>query len=339
MNAAERTIEQRAMSRADRDLLAPLTGPTPVWTVLLIICILGVLMAGHAWMTQLRDGLGVSGLRHPVFWGVYITTFVFWVGIAHAGTLISAILYLFRSGWRTSINRAAEAMTIFAVMTAGLFPLIHVGRPWNAYFLMPYPTQRMIWPNFKSPLVWDLVAISTYGTISALFWGIGLIPDIAMARDRAKPGIRKVVYTILSFGWTGSHTSWRHYRRAYTILAGIATPLVLSVHSVVSWDFAMGIVPGWHATVFPPYFVAGAILSGIAMVITVMIPVIYALNIKEYINMYHFEFMAKLIMLTSSIVGIAYGTEFFIAWYSGEEASGPRSRSVPSVSTGGPSGR
>ncbi len=302
---------------ANEDISRPISAPA--WRFWFLLGVVGtiILWAGIAWVVQIRDGLGVTGINNPVFWGVYIATFVFWVGIAHSGTLISAILYLFRSGWRTTINRAAEAMTIFAVMTAGLFPLIHLGRVWYFYWLVPYPSQRMIWPNFKSPLVWDLFAIGTYFTISLIFWYTGLIPDLAVLRDKMT-GWKSKLYGVFALGWTGSVKEWRHYRRAYLYMAGIATPLVLSVHSVVSWDFAMGIVPGWHSTIFAPYFVAGAIFSGVALVITIMIPLRWAFGLHEYITEYHFENMAKLLLLTSLIVGYSYAVEYFIAWYSAD---------------------
>ncbi len=264
----------------------------------------------------LKDGLGLAGYTPPVFWSVYITTFVFWVGIGHAGTLISAILFLFRSPWRTAVYRATEAMTVFAVMTAGLFPIIHIGRQWFFYWLLPYPNQRFLWPNFKSPLVWDVFAISTYLTVSTTFLCVGLVPDIAAARDMMY-GWRKKVYNIFSLGWKGTADQWRHYTRAYLYLAALATPLVLSVHSVVSWDFAMSIIPGWHGTIFAPYFVAGAIYSGVGMVLTLMIPLRKALKLEHMITDYHFDNLAKLTLLTGSILFYAYLMEYFIGWYSG----------------------
>jgi molybdopterin-containing oxidoreductase family membrane subunit len=259
----------------------------------------------------------VTGLNNPVAWGSFITTFVFWVGIGHAGTLISAILFLLRVPWRTAIFRAAEASTIFAVATAGLFPLIHMGRFWTVYYTLPYPNGRELWPNLRSPLVWDVVAIATYLTVSAVFFYVGLIPDIAAARDRAKPGLWKWALKILSTGWMGSVRQWKHYGAAYVLFAALATPLVVSVHSVVSWDFAMSSVPGWHTTIFAPYFVAGAILSGLAMVICILIPMRKVFRVEHIIRMYHLENMAKLLIATSMIVGYAYGVEFFIAWYAG----------------------
>jgi molybdopterin-containing oxidoreductase family membrane subunit len=264
-------------------------------------------------------GLGLLGLSYPVGWGTDITTFVFWIGIGHAGTLISAILYLFRQKWRTGINRAAEAMTIFAVMTAGLYPLLHVGRPWFAYWLLPYPNQRgPLWVNFNSPLLWDVFAVSTYATVSLVFWYIGMVPDLATIRDRAKNRIRKMVYGVLSLGWRGTNRSWQNYEIAYLVLAGLSTPLVLSVHSIVSFDFAVSLLPGWHTTIFPPYFVAGAIFSGFGMVVTLMVLVREGYpQIKNYITVDHLEVMNKIIMTTSLIVGYSYLSEFFVAWYSG----------------------
>ncbi|MDH3497273.1 MAG: polysulfide reductase NrfD [Gemmatimonadota bacterium] len=299
-----------------RDIAATLGTPKRGYYVLLAF-VLTVLAAGaFALLWQIRYGLGVAGYVPPVMWGVYITTFVFWVGIAHSGTLISAILYLFRSAWRTSVYRTAEAMTVFAVMTAGLFPLIHVGRLWYAYWLIPYPNQRGLWVNFKSPLVWDVFAVSTYFTVSTLFLIVGLVPDVAAIRDKAI-GWRKKLYRITALGWRGTDQQWRHYTKAYLYLAALATPLVLSVHSVVSWDFAMSIVPGWHATIFAPYFVAGAIYSGVAMVITLIVPLRKVFQLERYINVIHFENLAKLLLLTGSIVGYAYLMEYFVAWYSG----------------------
>lgn len=266
-------------------------------------------------------GLGLQGINHPVGWGADIVTFVFWVGIGHAGTLISAILFLFRQKWRTGINRAAEAMTIFAVMCAGIFPLIHVGRPWFAYWLFPYPNQRgPLWVNFRSPLLWDVFAVSTYFTISLVFWYLGMIPDLATVRDRAKTKIRKLVYGIFSMGWRGTNRNWQHYESAYLIFAGLATPLVLSVHTIVSFDFAVSLIPGWHTTIFPPYFVAGAIFSGFAMVVTLMVlSRRFFPFMRDYVTIDHLEIMNKIIMTTGMMVGYAYASEFFIAWYSGVE--------------------
>ena len=264
-------------------------------------------------------GIGIWGLNNAVGWAFDITNFVFWIGIGHAGTLISAILLLFRQKWRTSINRSAEAMTIFAVMCAGLFPLIHMGRPWDAFFIFPYfPNQRgPLWVNFRSPLVWDVFAISTYFTISLVFWYLGMIPDLATLRDRAVGGIKKFVFRILSLGWNGSQRTWSRYEIVSLVLAALATPLVLSVHSIVSTDFATSLLPGWHTTIFPPYFVAGAIYSGFGMVLTLLLITRQTMNLERYITLNHLEAMAKVILLTGSLVGYAYATEFFNAWYSG----------------------
>lgn len=283
----------------------------------LAIAILCLLTGAIAWGYQIAVGTGMSGLNSPVYWGVYITDFVFWVGIGHAGTLISAILFLFRAKWRNSINRSAEAMTVFAVITAGLFPLIHVGRVWfAAYWMAPLPNTNNLWVNFRSPLIWDVFAISTYLTVSLLFWYMGLVPDLGSLRDRAK-GIKRFVYGMLSFGWTGTVRQWHHYEAGYGFLAALATPLVLSVHSIVSWDFAMSVQPGWHTTIFPPYFVAGAILSGCAMVYTLVVPIRWMFNLEGFIRKDHLEACLKLTLLTSTIVAYAYAIEFFVAWYSG----------------------
>ncbi len=265
-------------------------------------------------------GIGEWGLNRTIGWGWGITNFVWWIGIGHAGTLISAILLLFRQRWRTGVNRAAEAMTIFAVICAALFPGIHMGRLWLGFYPLPYPNTRgSLWPNFDSPLLWDVFAISTYFTVSLLFWYTGLIPDFATVRDRAKSYIRKFIYNVLSFGWQGSARQWARHEILSLILAGLSTPLVLSVHTIVSFDFATSVIPGWHTTIFPPYFVAGAIFSGFAMVLTLMIITRKVLKLEEYITIGHIEAMNKIIILTGSIVGIAYITEFFIAWYSGME--------------------
>ncbi|MEI8280215.1 MAG: NrfD/PsrC family molybdoenzyme membrane anchor subunit [Bacteroidota bacterium] len=262
-------------------------------------------------------GLGTWNVNRTIGWGWDITNFVWWVGIGHAGTLISAILLLFRQGWRTGVNRAAEAMTIFAVMCAGQFPIFHMGRVWDAFFVMPYPNSRgALWPNFNSPLMWDVFAISTYFTVSLLFWYSGLIPDFATVRDRAKTALRKRLYGVASFGWTGTVKNWQRHEALSLVLAGLSTPLVLSVHTIVSFDFATSVIPGWHTTIFPPYFVAGAIFSGFAMVQTLLIMVRKILHLEEYITIGHLEAMNKVIVLTGSIVGVAYLTELFMAWYS-----------------------
>jgi molybdopterin-containing oxidoreductase family membrane subunit len=275
----------------------------------------GILLGAGCWIYQIFVGVGVAGMNNPVAWGTYLINFVFWVGIAHSGTLISAILHLFRAGWRNPIARAAETMTVFAVCTAGLFPFIHLGRAWMVYYMLPFPNQRNLWPNFQSPLMFDVVAISTYLTVSSLFWYTGMLPDLAIVRDNAS-GFRKKIFTVLSMGWTGRFEQWRHYTRGYLFFAALATPLVISVHSVVSWDFALGVVPGWHTTIFAPYFVAGAIHSGLAMVLTLMIPLRKIFNTQQIISMHVLESVAKTIVFTGLIVGFAYATEFFIAWYS-----------------------
>ncbi|MDX2150954.1 MAG: NrfD/PsrC family molybdoenzyme membrane anchor subunit [Bryobacteraceae bacterium] len=268
------------------------------------------------------NGIGVWGNNSPVGWAWDITNFVFWIGIGHAGTLISAILFLFRQKWRTSINRAAEAMTLFAVACAAIYPLFHTGRPWRAvYWLFPFPNPALdMWQNFRSPLMWDVFAVSTYGTVSALFWFVGLIPDLATLRDRAianNDKLRSYIFGTLSLGWRGSAKAWKHYELAYMILAGLSTPLVLSVHTIVSFDFATSILPGWHTTIFPPYFVAGAIFSGFAMVMTLMVISRWALNLQHLITMKHLENMNKIMLATGTVVGYAYATEMFIAYYSG----------------------
>jgi Ni/Fe-hydrogenase subunit HybB-like protein len=269
--------------------------------------------------TVIATGMGLLGVNHPNGWGTMIITFVFWIGIGHAGTLISAILFLFRQKWRTSVARTAEAMTVFAVMTAGLFPLLHTGRPWLDFWLLPYPNQRgPLWVNFRSPLLWDVFAVSTYATVSIVFWYVGMVPDFATIRDRAKTKLRRTIYGMLSLGWRGTAKDWSHYEMVYMILAGLSTPLVLSVHTIVSFDFAVSNLPGWHTTIFPPYFVAGAIFSGFGMVITLMTLVRIGFpEFKNYITLDHMEVMNKIIMATGLMVGYAYASEFFIAWYSG----------------------
>ncbi len=285
------------------------------WLCLLAsLAMLSLLLVQTAWLFW--EGIGIWGVNNPVGWGYAIVNFVFWIGIGHAGTLISAILYLFRQTWRTSINRSAEAMTIFAVMCALIFPGIHVGRVWVAYWMFPLPNQMGMWPNFRSPLLWDVFAVSVYGAVSLLFWYMGLLPDLATARDRARSSLRKRIYGFFALGWRGSARHWQHYETAYLLLAGLATPLVLSVHSIVSMDFAVSQLPGWHTTIFPPYFVAGAIYSGFAMVMTLMILMRSAFGFQRIVTRRHLENMAKIMLLTGSMVGYAYGMEFFISWYS-----------------------
>jgi Ni/Fe-hydrogenase subunit HybB-like protein len=290
--------------------------PPRSWYIAFGISLAALAMFGVCIVHLIATGIGVWGNNSPVFWAWPIVNFVFWVGIGHAGTLISAILFLCRQQWRTSINRMAEAMTIIAVTCAGVFPAIHIGRVWLVYWLAPYPNWLAMWPNFRSPLLWDVFAVSTYATVSALFWYLGMIPDLATLRDRATSKIRQLAYGIFALGWTGSARAWHRYERAYLLLAALATPLVLSVHSVVSFDFAVSQVPGWHTTVFPPYFVAGAIFSGFAMVVTLAVPARAYFGLKELITVRHLENMNKIILATSLMVGYAYGIEFFVAVYS-----------------------
>lgn len=301
-----------------REVCRPLEGrPTALWWGSFLVAACFLLLGVVAVSYEIATGIGTWGVNRTVGWAIGITSFVFWIGIGHAGTLISAILFLLRQRWRTSVNRSAEAMTIFAVICAGIFPVIHLGRPWMAYWLLPYPNTRgSLWVNFRSPLVWDAFAIATYFTISLVFWYVGLIPDLATIRDRLRAGFRQRLAAFLSLGWNGSFRTWHRYECVYLLLAGLATPLVLSVHTIVSWDFAVGIIPGWHATIFPPYFVAGAIFSGIAMVLTLMIVARKTMHLEDYITHRHVDVMCKLILLTSGIVGLAYATEFFNALYS-----------------------
>jgi molybdopterin-containing oxidoreductase family membrane subunit len=267
-------------------------------------------------------GVGIWGNNQPIGWAFDITNFVWWIGIGHAGTLISAILLLFKQSWRTSINRFAEAMTLFAVLCAGIFPLFHTGRPWLAYWMVPYPNTMNVWPQFKSPLIWDVFAVSTYGLVSLMFWFVGLIPDLATLRDRATARSTRMIYGILAMGWRGSARHWHRYETAYLLLAGLATPLVVSVHTVVSFDFAIGIIPGWHTTVFPPYFVAGAIYSGFAMVLSLIIPIRKFYGMEDFITMRHLQNMAKVMLATGLIVGYGYMVEAFMAWYSANTYEG-----------------
>ncbi len=291
--------------------------PLPWWVGVSIAS--GMLMMLLASLTYLlAKGVGIWGVNVPVGWGFGIINFVWWIGIGHAGTLISAILLLFRQEWRTSINRFAEAMTLFAVACAAIYPIFHTGRPWlAAYWLFPYPNTMGLWPNFRSPLIWDVFAVSTYATVSAMFWFVGLIPDLATLRDRATKKFAKIVYGMLSMGWRGSARHWHNYETAYLLLAGLSTPLVLSVHTVVSLDFAVGIVPGWHATIFPPYFVAGAIYAGFAMVLTIAIPLRKLYGLEDFITMRHLDNMAKVMLATGLVVAYGYTMEAFTAWYSG----------------------
>jgi Ni/Fe-hydrogenase subunit HybB-like protein len=279
--------------------------------------LLGVLTVAIGWL--IIKGVGIWAINIPIGWGFAIVNFVWWIGIGHAGTLISAILFLLNQKWRTSINRFAEAMTLFAVACAGIFPLIHTGRPWMAFYMFPYPSTMGIWPQFRSPLIWDVFAVSTYGTVSLLFWFVGLIPDLATFRDRATAKWKQMVYGLLAMGWRGSARHWHRYQSAYLLLAGLATPLVLSVHTVVSFDFSIAIVPGWHTTIFPPYFVAGAIYSGFAMVLTIAIPLRKFYHFEDFITMRHLENMAKVMLATGLIVAYGYFFEFFMSLYSGQK--------------------
>ncbi len=313
-------LERTDFQQVTDDVVRPIfDGPPKIWWAvfafaLTLLSVLGISIGYLFW-----EGTGIWGLNMPAAWGWAIVNFVFWVGIGHAGTLISAILFLFRQRWRTSINRAAEAMTLFAVACALTFPGIHVGRIWIAYYMAPVPNQMAMWPNFRSPLLWDVFAVSIYGTVSLLFWYTGLIPDLATMRDRAKGAVSRALYAFFALGWRSSNRHWLHYERAYLLLAALATPLVLSVHSIVSFDFAVAQLPGWHTTIFPPYFVAGAIFSGFAMVLTLMIPVRTLFRWEHIITVRHLENMAKIILLTGSLVGYAYAMEFFIAWYGANE--------------------
>ncbi|MFN7340400.1 MAG: NrfD/PsrC family molybdoenzyme membrane anchor subunit [Opitutia bacterium] len=314
----ELVLNQRSFHWITDKVCGIVEEPTPQWwKVTFVVALLLASFTGVGLVYLVATGTGTWGLRAPTGWGWAIVNFVFWVGIGHAGTLISAILCLLRQKWRTSINRAAEAMTIFAVMCAGIFPLFHVGRVWFAWWLFPIPNQNAIWPQFRSPLEWDVFAVSTYFTVSTLFWYMGMIPDLATIRDRATTLWRKAFYGFLAMGWRGGNRQWSNFEMAYLLLAGLSTPLVLSVHTIVSFDFAVSIIPGWHTTIFPPYFVAGAIFSGFAMVLTLMLPLRAIYRLHDVINQYHIDNMTKIILATGTMVGYAYATEFFIAAYSG----------------------
>ena len=308
------------MSVTDKISAIVLTQPTSKgWFVGFTIAFAVVMLLTVALAWLVIKGVGIWGINIPIGWGFAIVNFVWWIGIGHAGTLISAILFLLNQKWRTSINRFAEAMTLFAVACAGIFPLIHTGRPWMGYYMFPYPSTMGIWPQFRSPLIWDVFAVSTYGTVSLLFWFVGLIPDLATLRDRTTSKLKQIVYGMLAMGWRGSARHWHRYQSAYLLLAGLATPLVLSVHTVVSFDFAVAIVPGWHTTLFPPYFVAGAIYSGFAMVLTIAIPLRKAYGLEDFITMRHLENMARVMLATGLIVAYGYFIEFFMSLYSGNK--------------------
>ena len=309
----------KTASDVTRDIARPiLNNPSTAWKVGFTLSLIFLGIFGVSLLYTLFTGIGVWNINKSVMWGWDITNFVFWVGIVHAGTLISAVLLLFRQKWRMSINRSAEAMTIFAVICAAMFPVFHMGRVWVGYWALPLPNAfGSLWVNFNSPLLWDVFAISTYFSVSLLFWYIGLIPDIATIRDKVKSKLGKTMYGFFSMGWTGSTRTWARYELISLILAGLSTPLVLSVHTIVSTDFATSVIPGWHTTIFPPYFVAGAIFSGFGMVATLLVVARKVMNYENYITIGHLDAMTKIIMVTGTIVGIAYITEFFIAWYSG----------------------
>ena len=297
-----------------------LTRPvTPGWVFGLLVAFAGLMLLNLVVTMLMIKGVGIWGIRIPTAWGFAIVNFVWWIGIGHAGTLISAILLLLHQRWRTSINRFAEAMTLFAVMCAGMFPLLHMGRPWLFFYLMPYPNPMWTWPQFRSPLVWDVFAVSTYLTVSLLFWFVGLIPDLATLRDRAKNKAAKIIYGMLAMGWRGSAVHWSRYEVASLLLAGLATPQVVSVHTVVSFDFTIGIIPGWHTTIFPPYFVAGAIYSGFAMVLTLAIPIRKFYHLEDLVTARHLDIMAKVMLGTGLIVAYGYLIEAFLAFYSGDQ--------------------
>ena len=301
----------------DKISVVVLSGRTPRWWFIGFGIAFSLAMLLLYSITYLFvKGIGIWGVNIPVGWGFDIINFVWWIGIGHAGTLISAILLLLRQEWRTSINRFAEAMTLFAVACAGLFPILHLGRPWLAYWLLPYPNTMAIWPQFRSPLMWDVFAVSTYATVSLMFWFVGLIPDLATLRDRSSSRIGRSIYGMLAMGWRGSALHWHRYETAYLLLAGLSTPLVVSVHTIVSFDFAVGLIPGWHATVFPPYFVAGAIYAGFAMVMTLAIPLRKAYGLEDFITMRHLENMARVMLATGLVVAYGYMMEAFMAWYS-----------------------
>ena len=308
-------MSQLTFETINTTVLDTLTRPGKAYWCIIALLFCGAIMGAACWAYQIIVGVGVAGMNTPVHWGTYLINFVFWVGIAHSGTLISAILFLFRAQWRNPIARAAETMTVFAVCIAGLFPFIHLGRAWLVFYMLPLPNQRTLWPNFQSPLMFDVIAISTYLTVSSLFWYTGLLPDLAIIRDRSR-GMRQKIFKVLSLGWSGKTGQWINYSRAYLLFAGLATPLVISVHSVVSWDFALSVIPGWHTTIFAPYFVAGAIHSGLAMVLTLCIPLRKILKYEALITMDVLESIAKTIVFTGIIVGFSYATEVFIAWYS-----------------------
>ena len=306
-----------SFEQVNEDILSRLRNPGPVYWIILGIAFALVLMGGYIWFQLLDKGLGLWGLNRPTGWGFDITTFVFWVGITHSGTLMSAIFYLFGAPWRASISRIAEAMTVFAIMTAGIFPILHLGRGWLFYWMFPLPNEKQLPFNFRSPLLWDVFAISTYLTVSLLFFYIGMVPDLAAVRDRST-GLRKTVYGIFALGWRGSGRQWRHFKSVYLLLASITIPLAISVHSVVSWDFAMGIVPGWHSTIFAPYFVSGAIFSGLALLCNLLILLRGTFRLQSYITTEHYDKLGRLLVLMSLLMTFCYLSEFFTSWYANE---------------------
>ncbi len=305
-----REVAEDALSRMGRGKLG--------YLIALAACVLLMLWGLAAWFTQLREGMGVTGLQYPMMWATYIASFVWWIGIAHSGTMISAILFLFRAPFRSAFSRAAEAMTLIAIVTAALFPVLHLGRAWRAYWLLPYPNERGLWVTFRSPLIIDVFAVVTYLIVSLLFFWLGILPDAAVVRDRAR-GWKRTLFGLVSLGWEGRGRQWKHYLLCYSILAGLATPLVISVHSDVAWDFALAIVPGWHSTIFPPYFVVGAIFSGLAMVLTLVLPMRSLLGLKQYVTQEKIDKIAKLVLMMSLLVTFSYVLEYFLTWYGRNE--------------------
>ena len=314
---ADHLTQRVSLQAVGDDILAPMWKGGPLYWALLLMSFSLMLTGAFLWNRQIDQGLGVAGITRPAGWGVYISTFVFWVGITHSGTLMSAIFHLFGVPWRASISRIAETTTLLALLTAGMFPLIHLGRPWLAFWLLPYPNERGLWVNFRSPLIWDVFAVGTYFTVSLLFGYLGTIPDLAAVRDRST-GWKKSVYGFFALRWRGSGEQWRHFRAAYLLLAALVIPLAISVHSVVSWDFAMGLVPGWHSTIFAPYFVVGAIFSGLAMISILVTLLRRANRLQRYITPQHFDKLGQLLLLMSLLMSYVYAVEFFIGWYSGD---------------------
>ncbi|HEU4751844.1 MAG TPA: NrfD/PsrC family molybdoenzyme membrane anchor subunit, partial [Armatimonadota bacterium] len=314
---AEEAVLAPEFRRTTEEVLARMGVSGRLYTVGLLLSAGLTALGAAAWGWQLWSGLGVTGLQHPVMWATYIASFIWWIGIAHSGTMVSAILYLFRAPFRSAFSRAAEAMTLIAIVTAAMFPILHLGRAWRAYWLFPYPNERDLWVTFRSPLILDVFAVLAYLIVSALFFWLGLIPDLAVLRDRAK-GWARTWYGLGSLGWEGRGAQWKQYLLAYSLLAGLATPLVISVHSIVSWDFSLTLVPGWHSTLFPPYFVAGAVFSGLAMVLTLVLPMRAALRLERFITERHLDQLARLVLLMSLLVSFSYVLEYWTAWHSPE---------------------